>query len=222
MFIAAVFFVPFYSSDEDYARVLRKALDDIGLSLSVPSLRAFFSLDLAFRGISWPSSLSFRPQLILGVSVGVLVTEYAQAAWRVVYYKLLHEEWGKIAKVPESIKKAVSLAIEFTVLLAAPVYARARDGSGVTDDDMTAWARDNKDATGIDLRGLTSLTLEGIIQLVVLLPHLFETFDVPDICKKIGCARRSLLERGGARSERGGRAGTITSATRARRRSRPR
>ena len=68
MAIAAVFFVPFYVGESGaYARVLREALGNIGLSLTAPSLREFFSPRLVFRvkngqvvsGVSEEDEVSF-------------------------------------------------------------------------------------------------------------------------------------------------------------------
>ena len=82
MLIGAVFFVDFYTKEgsASWARVLKDALGDVGLSLTAPSLRVFFSPRLAFRGISWPSSLSIRQQVILGITIGLLTFENTQAA----------------------------------------------------------------------------------------------------------------------------------------------
>ena len=173
VFIGAVFFVDFYTKDgsEEWTRVLKDALGDIGLSLAAPSLRGFFSPRLIFRGISWPWSLSWRPQVILIAGIFFLGIEYTQAAWRVAYYKLLHGKWGSwIKPLPVGIKDAAARALEFTVLLAAPVYARFRDGTGVQDDDMKAWADNNPRATELNICGLTSITIECIAQLLRLCP----------------------------------------------------
>ena len=111
VFIGAVFFVDFYTKDgsEEWGRVLKNALGDIGLSLTAPSLRGFFSPRLVFEGIAWPWSLPFRSQVILIAGIIFLGIEYAQAAWRVAYYKLLHGEWGSSIKpLSEGVKRRES------------------------------------------------------------------------------------------------------------------
>ena len=82
MLIGAVFFVDFYTKEgsASWTRVLKEALGDVGLSLTAPSLRGFFSPRLVFQGISWPSSLSIRQQVILGITIGLLTFENTQAA----------------------------------------------------------------------------------------------------------------------------------------------
>ena len=161
MLIGAVFFVDFYTKDgaASWARVLKDALGDVGLSLTAPSLRVFFSPRLVFRGISWPSSLSIRPQLILLCSIGLLTHERTQAVWRVVYYKLKHGEWrSPIKPLSQRVKERAALVTERCILLVAPLYERFRDGTGTTDEDLKAWARNNPGATKIDLEGPVSYT----------------------------------------------------------------
>ena len=187
MLIGAVFFVDFYTREgsASWTRVLKDALGDVGLSLTAPSLRVFFSPRLVFQGISWPSSLSIRPQLILGVSIGLLVGEYAQAAFRVVYYKLKHGEWGSpIKPLSPGVKELAALVTERCILFVAPLYERFRDGTGTTDEDLKAYARNNPGATKIDLEGLTSVTCNGIAEVIKMLPRL-TTFIFE------GCVRRA-------------------------------
>ena len=181
VFIGAVFFVDFYTKDgsEEWTRVLKDALGDIGLSLAAPSLRGFFSPRLIFRGISWPWSLSWRPQVILIAGIFFLGIEYTQAAWRVAYYKLLHGKWGSwIKPLSEGVKRRAALVIERSLLTFAPLlFEYGRNGTGATDEDLKAWARNNPNATKIDLDGLTSLTGDGIAEVIKMLPRL-TTFDM--------------------------------------------
>ena len=192
VFIGAVFFVDFYTKDgsESWARVLKNALGDIGLSLTAPSLRGFFSPRLVFGGISWPWSLSWRPQVILVLSLFLISIEFAQAAWRVAYYKLLHGEWGSSIKpLSEGVKRGAALVIEISLLTFAPrLYEACRDGAGATDEDLKAWARNNPNATKIDLEGLTSLTSDGIAKVIKMLPRL--TTSIVE-----GCVRRARYSR---------------------------
>ena len=130
VFIGAVFFVDFYTKDgsEEWTRVLKNALGDIGLSLTAPSLRGFFSPRLVFGGISWPWSLPFRSQVILIAGIIFLGIEYAQAAWRVAYYKLLHGEWGSSIKpLSEGVKRraALSLALGGTRIMGEVLTSRS-------------------------------------------------------------------------------------------------
>ena len=125
VFIGAVFFVDFYTKDgsESWARVLKDALGDIGLSLTAPSLRGFFSPRLVFGGISWPWSLSWRPQVILVLSLFLISIEFAQAAWRVAYYKLLRGKWGSwIKPLPKSAKKRAAFVIEIGLLTLSLIH----------------------------------------------------------------------------------------------------
>ena len=187
MLIGAVFFVDFYTTEgaAAWTRVLKDALGDVGLSLTAPSLRVLFSPRLVFRGISWPSSLSFRQQLILGISIFLLAGEYAQAAFRVVYYKLKHGEWGSpIKPLSPEVKKLAALVTERCILFVAPLYERFRDGTGATDEDLKAWAKNNPRATKIDLDGLTSVTGEGIAEVMKMLPRV--------TTPSFGCVRRFL------------------------------
>ena len=191
--IGAVFFVDFYTKDgsESWARVLKNALGDIGLSLTAPSLRGFFSPRLVFGGISWPWSLPFRSQVILIAGIIFLGIEYAQAAWRVAYYKLLHGKWGSwIKPLSKSAKKRAALVIEICLLTFAPrLYEAARDGTKVTDEDLKAWARNNPDTTEIDLEGLTSLTRDGMAEVFKMLPRLKMVFL--DTCVRRCCYSRA-------------------------------
>ena len=196
VFIGAVFFVDFYTKDgsESWARVLKDALGDIGLSLTAPSLRGFFSPRLAFKGISWPWSLPFRSQVILIAGIIFLGIEYTQAVWRVVYYKLLHGEWGSSIKpLSEGVKRRAALVIERSLLTFPPLlYEYGRDGTGATDEDLKAWARNNPGATKIDLEDLTSLTGDGIAEVIKMLPRL-TTFIFAE------CVRRARHSRASAR-----------------------
>ena len=186
MLIGAVFFVDFYT-EEGYAawtRVLKDALDDIGLSLTAPSLRVFFSPRLVFRGISWPSSLSIRVQVLLFSSITVLVIQFAQAAFHIVYNKLYHRKWCSwIKPLPQRVKERVAFVTERCLLPVAAVYESRRDGKGTTVEDLKAWARNNPTATKIDLVGLTSLTCDGIVEVMKMLPNV----KTPSI----GCVRRA-------------------------------
>ena len=173
MLIGAVFFVDFYTREgsASWARVLKDALGDVGLSLTAPSLRGFFSPRLVLQGISWPSSLSIRSQVILGISIFLLAGEYAQAAFRVVYYKLKHGKWASpIKPLSQRVKKLAALVTERCILFVAPLYERFRDGTGATDEDLKAWAKNNPRATKIDLKGLTSVTGGGIAEVIEMLP----------------------------------------------------
>ena len=205
VFIGAVFFVDFYTKDgsESWARVLKNALGDIGLSLAAPSLRGFFSPRLVFGGISWPWSLSWRPQVILVLSLFLISIEFAQAAWRVAYYKLLHGEWGSSIKpLSEGVKRRAALVIERSLLTFPPLlYEYGRDGTGATDEDLKAWARNNPSATKIDLAGLTSLTSDGIAEVIKMLPRL-TTFIFA------GCVRRARYSRARGADLRGRVCGT--------------
>ena len=171
-----MYFVDIYTGEAGtYARVLRSALDEIGLSLTVPSLRGFFSLDVAFRGISWPSALPLRMQLPLVVSVSLLASEYTLMAWRIAYYQLLHDRFNNRFIPPPlrvSVKRWAAWMIETIVLFAAPLYELARDGTGVMDEDLLAWVENNPHATSIDLGGLGSITGVGIAQSLSKLPSL--------------------------------------------------
>ena len=194
VFIGAVFFVDFYTKDgsEEWTRVLKDALGDIGLSLTAPSLRGFFSPRLVFGGISWPWSLSWRPQVILVLSLFLISIEFAQAAWRVAYYKLLHGEWGSSIKpLSEGVKRRAALVIERSLLTFAPLlYEYGRDGTSATDEDLKAWARNNPGATKIDLEGLTSLTSDGIAEVIKMLPRL-TTFIFAECVKRVRYSRAS-------------------------------
>lgn len=207
--IATVFFVPFYMGEADsYARVMREALGDIGLSLTVPSLRAFFDVRLVFRGISWPSELPLRQQITFAVSLFQFTNEYTQAASRIVYYKLLHGKWASPLKpLPTRIKEMVSKVLEWTVLPAAPVYAQMHDGTGTRDEDMKAWAEENPDATKLDLTGLTSLTFEGVCKLFTMCD--LDTFNLGEIWgsikgKNFSTAEGRLILAGGPVARRQG------------------
>ena len=75
--------------------------------------------------------------------------------------------------------------IELSLLTFPPLlYEYGRDGTGATDEDLKAWARNNPGATKIDLAGLTSLTSDGIAEVVKMLPRL-ATFIFE------GCVRRA-------------------------------
>ena len=195
MLIGAVFFVDFYTKEgsASWARVLKDALGDIGLSLTAPSLRVFFSPRLVFQGISWPSSLSIRPQVILGISIGLLTFENTQAAFRVVYYKLLHGEWGSpIPSLSKRVKERAALVTERCILSGAVLYERFLigfevDGTTTTDSDLKAWAKNNPDAAKSGLAGLMSLTGDGIAEVIKMLPNV----KTPSF----GCARRTRSSR---------------------------
>jgi len=185
-----VYFVDIYTGEAGtYARVLRSALDEIGLSLTVPSLRGFFSLDVAFRGISWPSALPLRMQLPLVVSVSLLASEYTLMAWRIAYYQLLHDRFNNRFIPPPlrvSVKRRAAWMIETIVLFAAPLYELARDGTGVTDEDLLAWVENNPDATSVDITGLSSITL-GTMKTIFYdkLPHAHITLGNDEVSEKI-------------------------------------
>ena len=84
------------------------------------------------------------------------------------------EEWGSwIKPLSKSVKQRAALVIEIGLLTFAPrLYEAGRDGTKVTDEDLKAWARNNPDATKIHLEGLTSLTCDGVIEAIKMLPRL--------------------------------------------------
>ena len=111
--------------------------------------------------------------MILLCSIGLLTRERAQAAFRVVYYKLKHGEWrSPIKPLSDEVKELAALVTERCILFVAPLYERFRDGTGTTDEDLKAWAKNNPDAAKLDLKGLTSLTYDGIAQVIKMLPKL--------------------------------------------------
>ena len=154
-------------TSEEWTRVLKDALGDIG-SAAAPSLRGFFgpasSSEASQVAVVAPRSSSHRGYLLPRI-------EYTQAAWRVAYSCCCTASGARSSRVRRG-QAARGARDRAEPLDVAPLLFRRAPSDGRDGRGSWAWARNNSNATKIDLDGLTSLTGDGIAEVIKMLPRL--------------------------------------------------